>query len=91
MLKRCPDTNHVLLSNTYALPSIGLAVAGFFCNKTNCSTQSLRGATGGVDTVNPDFLVMDSRLMMPPMDALLPSDSCVDDTEAASCRLHVHK
>ena len=62
------------------------------CNLPNQqSLQSLRGATGGVDTVSPDFLVMDSLLIMPPIDALLPSEpSCVDDTEAASCRLQPH-
>ena len=50
--------------------------------------QSLRGATGGVETVRPDFLVIESLLSMPPSDALLPSDpSCVDETDTASGRL----
>ena len=42
--------------------------------KQHWPRQSLRGATGGVETVSPDFLVMDSLLSMPPTDALLPSD-----------------
>ena len=51
-------------------------------------SQSLRGTTGGVDTVSPDFFVMDSRLIMPPSLLLLLSEpSCVDVTDMSSVRL----
>ena len=38
------------------------------------SYHILLGATGGVDTVSPDFLVIDSLRSIPPKDALLPSE-----------------
>ena len=53
----------------------------------HCLTHNLRGATGGVDTVSPDFLVMDNRRIMPPKDALLASEP---SRETASCRLQIN-
>ena len=52
--------------------------------------QSLRGATGGVDTVKPDFRVMDNRLIMPPNLLLLSDPSCVDVRDISSWRLQHH-
>ena len=55
--------------------SLGLEILCHDCTDDQTDLcQSLRGATGGVDTVSPDFLVIDSLLSIPPKDALLPSD-----------------